>query len=117
MKHMIPNEIRLSHGQRVLILVYVDTVYKLTAEYLRVFSPSAEVQGHGIGQEVLQTGKRDVKVTAVTPVGNYAVKITFSDGHDSGLYDWNYLHALSIQQKERWAEYEKKLQMAGATRD
>lgn len=117
MKYRIPDEIRLSHDKQLLILVYVDAIYELSAEYIRVLSPSAEVRGHVIGQEILQTGKRDVTITALTPVGNYALRIAFSDGHDSGLYDWDYLYALATQQKERWNEYERQLQRTHASRD
>ena len=84
---------------------------------MRVYSPSAEVQGHGPGQEVLQTGKRDVDITALQPVGNYALQPTFSDGHDSGLFAWNYLYFLGSQQAELWADYERRLSEAGVGRD
>ena len=117
MEYQVPDEIRLSHDKRVLILVYAHGRYELSAEYLRVFSPSAEVRGHGKGQEILQTGKREVTIESLTPVGHYAIRIAFSDGHDSGLFDWNYLSALSTQKQERWAEYEKQLHQAGASRD
>lgn len=117
MEYQVPDEIRLSHDKRVLILVYAHRRYELSAEYLRVFSPSAEVRGHAKGQEILQTGKRAVTIESLTPVGHYAIRIAFSDGHDSGLYDWNYLSALSTQKQERWAEYEKQLHHAGASRD
>ena len=84
---------------------------------MRIYSPSAEVQGHGPGQEVLQTGKREVTVTEIEQVGNYAVKPTFSDGHDSGLFTWEYLYFLGAQQNELWADYEQRLQAAGVGRD
>ena len=90
----IPQEIRLQQERRVLTLVYVDGAKSLPAEYLRVYSPSAEVRGHSPGQDVLQTGKAEVSITDLDPVGQYALKITFSDGHDSGLYDWDYLYRL-----------------------
>lgn len=113
----IPEEIHLPAGKNALSLRYNKTVYTLPAEYLRVFSPSAEVRGHGAGQEVLQTGKRNVTITSLEPIGNYALRITFSDGHDSGLYDWDYLYDLATQQQAHWADYERELQLAGASRD
>jgi DUF971 family protein len=84
---------------------------------MRVYSPSAEVQGHGPGQEVLQTGKRDVVLTGLEPVGNYAVQPTFSDGHDTGIFSWDYLHFLGSQQAELWQKYEDRLKEAGVSRD
>src|SRR6478735_11668208 len=90
-----------------------DEVYRIPFELMRVYSPSAEVQGHGPGQEVLQTGKREVEVVALEPVGNYAVKPTFSDGHDSGIFSWDYLYFLGSQQGELWAQYEQRLAAAG----
>lgn len=91
--------------------------FRLPFEYLRVYSPSAEVQGHGPGQEVLQTGKRDVTVTAVEPVGNYAILIRFSDGHDSGIYSWDLLYRLGAEQEALWKDYLQRLEAAGADRD
>ena len=91
--------------------------FRIPFELMRVYSPSAEVQGHGPGQEVLQTGKRNVTLTALEPVGNYAVKPTFSDGHDSGLFTWAYLYRLGAEQGALWAEYERRLREAGAERD
>ncbi|MBO4119458.1 DUF971 domain-containing protein [Cupriavidus gilardii] len=91
--------------------------FRLPFEYLRVYSPSAEVQGHGPGQEVLQTGKRDVTVTAVEPVGNYAILIRFSDGHDSGIYSWDLLYRLGAEQDALWQDYLRRLEAAGADRD
>jgi len=91
--------------------------FRLPFEYLRVYSPSAEVQGHGPGQEVLQTGKRDVNVTAVEPVGNYAILIRFSDGHDSGIYSWDLLYRLGAEQDALWQDYLRRLEAAGADRD
>ena len=107
------------HGQsRVLEIGFSDgRAFRIPFELMRVYSPSAEVQGHGPGQEVLQTGKRDVTVIDIEPVGNYAVKPTFSDGHDSGLFTWEYLYFLGAQEKELWADYERRLQQAGAGRD
>jgi DUF971 family protein len=92
-------------------------VYRIPFELMRVYSPSAEVQGHGPGQETLQTGKRDVEVTALEPVGNYAVKPTFSDGHDTGIFSWQYLHFLGSQQGALWQEYLQKLEKAAVDRD
>jgi len=91
--------------------------FRIPFELMRVYSPSAEVQGHGPGQEVLQTGKRNVTLTALEPVGNYAVKPTFSDGHDSGLFTWAYLYRLGAEQGALWAAYERRLREAGAERD
>jgi DUF971 family protein len=86
-------------------------------ELMRVYSPSAEVMGHGPGQEVLQTGKRNVSIVELEPVGHYAVKPLFSDGHDTGLFSWDYLHHLGTDQTELWASYEQRLQVAGVDRD
>lgn len=107
------------HGQsRVLEIGFSDgKTFRIPFELMRIYSPSAEVQGHGPGQEVLQTGKRNVTVVEIEPVGNYAVKPTFSDGHDSGLFTWEYLYFLGAQQTELWAEYEQRLQAAGVSRD
>lgn len=112
-----PQEIHLIHQGDVLVLVFATGKYTLSAEFLRVYSPSAEVRGHGKGQEILQTGKRHVKITALTPIGHYALKITFSDGHDSGLYQWHYLYDLSINYEELWQNYLHRLTMAKASRD
>lgn len=91
--------------------------FRLPFELLRVYSPSAEVQGHGPGQEVLQTGKREVGIVSLSPVGYYGVQPVFSDGHDSGIYSWDYLHFLGVNQEKLWAQYEQRLQQAGADRD
>lgn len=102
----------------MLELKYSDGDHlQLSAEFLRVHSPSAEVRGHGKGQEVLQTGKRDVKLVNIEPVGNYAIKLCFDDGHDSGIYSWSYLHKLGTDQQSLWDQYLAKLQAAGASRD
>ncbi|MEF7616495.1 DUF971 domain-containing protein [Aquincola sp. MAHUQ-54] len=93
------------------------TTYAIAFELMRVYSPSAEVQGHGPGQEVLQTGKRDVGIVDIAAVGHYAVQPTFTDGHDSGIFTWEYLHFLGSRQDELWREYEAKLQQAGVDRD
>lgn len=91
--------------------------FKLPCEYLRVFSPSAEVRGHGAGQDVLQTGKKDVNILTIEPVGNYAVKLVFSDRHDTGLYSWDYLYSLGVDHDKLWADYLDRLEKAGASRD
>jgi DUF971 family protein len=113
-----PTDVTL-HGQsRVLEVAYeTGERFHLPFELLRVYSPSAEVQGHGPGQEVLQSGKREVGITALQPVGNYALQPTFSDGHDSGLFSWDYLHFLGSQQDALWADYERRLAEAGRQRD
>ena len=107
------------HGQsRILEIAFSDGAgFKIPFELMRVYSPSAEVQGHGPGQEVLQTGKREVDIVALEPVGNYAVKPVFSDGHDSGLFTWDYLYRLGAEQGQLWQDYERRLQSAGMTRD
>ncbi len=113
-----PTEIVLQKTARQLCVVFSDGAqFALPCEYLRVYSPSAEVRGHGVGQEVLQTGKRDVNIVAVEPVGQYAVKLVFSDGHDSGLYDWDYLYRLGQHQADYWQQYLDRLAQAGASRD
>ena len=108
-----------AHGQsRVLEIAFSDgATFRIPFELMRVYSPSAEVQGHGPGQEVLQTGKRDVAIVDIEPVGNYAVKPTFSDGHDSGLFTWEYLYFLGSQEQQLWVDYEQRLQAAGLGRD
>jgi len=107
------------HGQtKVLEIGFSDGAqFRIPFELMRIYSPSAEVQGHGPGQEVLQTGKRQVTVVEIEPVGNYAVKPTFSDGHDSGLFTWEYLYFLGDQQAALWQQYEERLQAAGTDRD
>lgn len=116
MQNMIPDEIRLQQGRGALTLVYGSEHKTLPAEYLRVYSPSAEVRGHSPDQEVLQTGKSQVTIMGLEPVGQYALKITFSDGHDSGLYDWPYLYKLAENQDEMWADYLRRIEAAGASR-
>ena len=113
-----PTEITLHAASRVLEVAFDDgRVFKLPFEFLRVYSPSAEVRGHGPGQETLQVGKRDVTILELEPVGHYAVRPTFSDGHDSGIYSWRYLYELGIDQERLWAEYLEQLEAAGASRD
>jgi DUF971 family protein len=107
------------HGQsRVLEISFSDGAhFRIPFELMRIYSPSAEVQGHGPGQEILQTGKREVDLAALEPVGNYAVQPTFSDGHDTGIFSWDYLYFLGAQQEQLWAEYERRLREAGVERD
>jgi len=107
------------HAQsRVLEIRFSDGAsFRIPFELMRINSPSAEVQGHGPGQEILQTGKRNVTLTGLEPVGNYAVQPSFSDGHDSGLFTWDYLYFLGSQQEQLWQEYEQKLKAAGMDRD
>ena len=113
-----PVAIQLHSRSRQLELKYESGErYSLSCEYLRVHSPSAEVLGHGPGQEVLQTGKINVGITAINPVGNYALQLVFDDGHDTGLYSWNYLYDLCKSQPEKWQNYLDRLAEAGASRD
>ncbi|TDH58886.1 DUF971 domain-containing protein [Dankookia rubra] len=113
-----PVEIRLKRAEKRLDIAFDDgTSFALPAEYLRVESPSAEVQGHGPGQKVLVAGRREVGILRVEPVGHYAIRIAFDDLHDSGIYSWAYLHQLGREQAERWAEYERALAAKGLTRD
>ncbi len=114
----IPTEIVLHQKSRTLELAFDDGArFQLPFEYLRVMSPSAEVKGHGPGQEVLQVGKRNVILQDIEAVGSYAIKLVFDDGHDSGLYTWEYLRHLGINQAELWADYLKQMEDAGASRD
>ena len=113
-----PTEIKLHQVSRVLELTFDDgRQFRLPCEYLRVFSPSAEVRGHGPGQEVLQVGKRDIGVSAVDPVGVYAVRLTFTDGHDTGIFSWDYLYDLGVKQEPNWKSYLARLEAAGKSRD
>ena len=113
-----PTEIKLHQKSRVLEIAFGDGKrFALPFEFLRVYSPSAEVRGHGPGQEVLQVGKKDVDITAIEPVGSYAVQLVFSDGHDSGLYSWNYLYDLGANQDTMWKHYLERMQAAGASRE
>lgn len=112
----VPARIRLHRKSGTLDLEYADQQFCLDAEYLRVHSPSAEVRGHGSGQEILQTGKRGVGIESVEAVGNYALKLVFSDGHDSGIYSWAYLHELGSMQEQYWARYLNRLEAAGESR-
>lgn len=118
-KHITPAPVSLTvHKQsRVLEITFADgVVFSLPFEFLRVYSPSAEVRGHGAGQEILQTGKQDVLLTALEPVGNYAVQPHFSDGHCTGIYSWAYLYRLGTQQAQLWESYLCRLEAAGFTR-
>jgi DUF971 family protein len=113
-----PTEITLHQASRVLEIAFDDGQrFRIPFELMRVYSPSAEVQGHGPGQEVLQTGKRGVGIVALEPVGHYAVQPTFSDGHDTGIFSWDYLYRLGAEQAALWARYETRLAEAGADRD
>jgi len=113
-----PTEIKLHQQSRLLEITFSDDVgYQLSFEYLRVYSPSADVSGHGPGQEVLQIGKKNVGVTALVPVGSYAVQIDFDDGHDTGLYTWEYLYELGKNQPANWQDYLDRLAAAGASRE
>jgi len=107
------------HGKsRVLEVVFSDgAAFRIPFELMRVYSPSAEVKGHGPGQEVLQSGKRDVALEGLEPIGNYAVKPIFSDGHDTGIFTWEYLYELGQQEAALWAQYESRLADAGVDRD
>jgi DUF971 family protein len=117
-KSPIPIGIELHRQSKTLDLKYPNNEqYTLSCEYLRVYSPSAEVRGHGEGQEKLQVGKINVTITAIQPVGNYAVQLTFSDGHDTGLYSWEYLYELCTYRQQYWDDYLKRLHDAGASRD
>lgn len=113
-----PQDITVHSASRVLEIAFSDGAsFRIPFELMRVYSPSAEVQGHGPGQETLQTGKREVGIVALEPVGNYAVQPTFSDGHDSGIYAWDYLYFLGSQQEQLWNDYLQRLAAAGVDRD
>ena len=120
LQHSTPTPVSLTvHGQsHVLEIAYSDGKnFRIPFELMRVYSPSAEVQGHGPGQEVLQTGKREVTLEALDPVGNYAVQPRFSDGHDSGIFSWDYLYFLGSEQDRLWQDYTQRLVAAGVSRD
>lgn len=113
-----PQSITVHEASRVLEVVFSDgAAFRIPFELMRVYSPSAEVQGHGPGQEVLQTGQRHVTLAGLEPVGNYAVKPTFSDGHDTGIFSWDYLYELGQRHDALWADYLRRLAEAGADRD
>lgn len=113
-----PSALTVHSQSRLLEITFSDgALFNIPFELMRVYSPSAEVQGHGPGQEVLQTGKREVDVVALEPIGNYAVKPVFSDGHESGIFSWDYLYHLGSDQDRLWEDYNRRLQAAGAQRD
>lgn len=117
-KTPMPTEIKLHQKSRMLEIAFSDGQrFELPCEFLRVYSPSAEVRGHGAGQEVLQVGKKEVEISDVQPVGSYAVQLVFSDGHDSGLYSWDYLHDLGVNQEALWQRYLERMNEAGARRE
>lgn len=114
----IPAAITVHRQTRRLELAFSDgRVFRIPFELMRVYSPSAEVQGHGPGQEVLQTGKRDVDIDALEPVGHYAIQPRFSDGHDTGIFSWDYLYMLGSREAELWERYERRLSESGRLRD
>ncbi len=113
----VPTEIKLHQASRVLEMSFANgSTFRLPYEYLRVHSPSAEVRGHGPGQETLQTGKEAVGITEVETVGHYAIRPVFSDGHNSGIYSWDYLYDLGVRQSELWQSYLDRMTAAGASR-
>src|SRR5690554_2478612 len=114
---MVPIGIKVKKASQVLVLTYEDAEFELSYEFLRVHSPSAEVRGHGGGEGILQFGKKDVGLLAVEPAGNYALKVTFEDGHETSLYDWNYLRQLCENQTSMWAEYKARLEREGKSRE
>ncbi len=114
----IPSAINLHQQSRKLELVYENgESFELSCELLRVCSPSAEVRGHGPGQEVIQAGKKNVAISAIEPVGNYALQLYFDDGHDTGIYSWDYLYELCVNRERYWEDYLARLHAAGASRD
>jgi len=113
-----PSEIKLHQKSRVLEISFADgKTFRLPCEFLRVYSPSAEVRGHGPGQEVLQTGKKNVEITHIEPTGVYALQLSFSDGHATGIYSWDLLYDFGVHQEEMWQRYLKRLEEAGASRE
>ena len=113
-----PTEIKLHQKSRILEIAFADgKTFQLPCEFLRVYSPSAEVRGHGPGQEVLQVGKKNVDITKIEPVGSYAVQLTFSDGHDTGIYSWDLLYDYGMHQQEMWQHYLERMKEAGASRE
>jgi DUF971 family protein len=115
--HPLPSDVKLHAKSNTLELIYDGQSFEMTAEYLRVYSPSAEVRGHGIGNAVLQTGKQFVGIKEIQPAGQYAMKIIFDDGHDSGIYTWDYLYELTHKKSEKWESYLKKLEQEGGSRN
>jgi DUF971 family protein len=116
MGDFVPLDITLHRNSGVLELTYPDGRFRLTGEFLRVYSPSAEVRGHGPGQDVLQVGKEHVTIDAIEPVGHYAIKLRFSDGHDTGIYTWELLHDLATRREVLWSDYLERLAAAGYPR-
>ena len=113
-----PTEIKLHQASHKMEIAFSDGAhFELSFEFLRVYSPSAEVRGHGPGQEVLQVGKREVLINAAEPVGHYGINLFFSDGHDTGIYSWEYLYDLGVNQAAMWDEYLKRMEAAGASRE
>ena len=113
-----PTALTVHSQSRILEVAFSDGAeFKISFELMRVHSPSAEVQGHGPGQEILQTGKREVNVVELEPIGNYAVKPVFSDGHDTGIFSWDYLYFLGSEQDRLWSDYNRRLEAAGMSRD
>jgi|SRR5262245_21780750 len=114
----IPTEIKLHQKSRLMELTFGDgRRFELSYELLRVYSPSAEVRGHGSGQEILQTGKKNVDILSVEPVGSYAIQPQFSDGHNTGIYSWDYLYDLGVNRERLWRDYLERLERAGASRE
>lgn len=113
-----PTEIKLHQKSHILEIAFADgKTFQLPCEFLRVYSPSAEVRGHGPGQEVLQVGKKNVEIGKIEPVGSYAIQLTFSDGHDTGIYSWDLLYDYGMRQTEMWQNYLKRMAEAGASRE
>jgi len=113
-----PTEIKLHQKSRILEISFADgKTFQLPCEFLRVYSPSAEVRGHGPGQEVLQVGKKNVEITHIEPVGSYAIQLCFSDGHDTGIYSWDVLYDYGLHQDEMWQRYLKRMTQAGVSRE
>jgi len=108
-----PSKINLNKAKTILTVTFDDIDYELSAEFLRVYSPSAEVVGHGPGQETLQVGKENVTITNIQPTGNYAIVLFFSDGHDTGIYSWSHLNNLAVNKKQLWLQYLEKLKEIG----
>jgi DUF971 family protein len=113
-----PTEIKLHQKSRILEISFSDgKTFQFSCEFLRVYSPSAEVRGHGPGQEVLQTGKKEVSISHIEPVGNYAIQLNFSDGHNTGLYSWDLLYDYGVHQEEMWQWYLRRMEDAGTSRE
>ena len=113
-----PSEIKLHRKSRLLEISFSDgKIFRFPCEFLRVYSPSAEVRGHSPGQEVLQTGKKEVNINHIEPVGNYAIQLNFSDGHNTGLYSWDLIYDYGMHQEEMWQRYLRRMEEAGASRD